>query len=255
MDDRYPLSFLREISRSSSNAPLSDELAQRIADFTSSFAMLDKGPSFFYLFDFVHMRYLYVSESITDLMGGYTAVDWIQNGPDWVLSLVYPEDVCRLKKLHKALFDFYYTLPREERKEYKYIWEFRLTRKDGQVIWLMQQGAFIEIDADGRPMVTFDTISDTTHFKKDNSMTLTMFKRPESPRLKLYFPIYGDQSFTKREVELIRLLSEGLSSKEIAERLFISSHTVDTHRRNILKKSGFKDSNKMIVYARENGLI
>jgi DNA-binding NarL/FixJ family response regulator len=119
----------------------------------------------------------------------------------------------------------------------------------------MQQGSFIEVDAEGRPMITFDTLSDTTNFKKDNSMTLTMFRDVESTRLKLYFPISGREPFTKREVEIMKLLCEGYTSKEIGERLFISSHTVDTHRRHMLKKAGVKDTSKLVMYGRENGLM
>ena len=255
MKDRYPLSFLRSVSGSSTDATLTETFRERIAELSSSFQILDKAASFFYVFDFVQMRYLYVSESLKDIMGGYTARDWMERGPDWVLSLVYPEDVRRLKDLHKALFEFYYTVPIAERKDLKYVWEFRLTRKDGHVIWLMQQGAFIEVDAEGRPMITFDTLSDTTTYKKDNSMTLTMFRDIHSPRLKLYFPISGKEPFSKREVEIIRLLAGGFTSKEIGDRLCISSHTVDTHRRNILKKAGAKDTGRLVVYARENGLL
>jgi len=42
--------------------------------------------------------------------------------------------------------------------------------------------------------------------------------------------------FTKREREIISCIETGLCSKQIAQRLFISKNTVDTHRRNILKK-------------------
>jgi DNA-binding CsgD family transcriptional regulator len=255
MEEYYPLSFLRSVARSPDDPSLSAEFDRRVAAISSSFQFLDKAASFFYLFDFVQMRYLYCSESIRDIMGGFTARDWIERGPEWVLTRVYHEDVRRLMDLHKALFDFYYALPVGERLEYKYGWECRLVRKDEKVIWLMQQGSFIEVDREGRPMLTFDTISETTHHKKDNSMTLTMFRHSDNPTLKLYFPITGSGPFTKREIELIKLLSDGYSSKEIAEKLFISPHTVDTHRRNMLKKSGTKDSSKLVVYARENGLI
>lgn len=255
MEEKYPLSFLRSVARSPDDPSLAKDFDRRVAEISSSFQLLDKAASFFYLFDFVQMRYLYCSEGIRDIMGGYTARDWIERGPEWVLTRVYQEDVRRLKELHKALFDFYYTLPVAEREEYKYVWDFRLVRKDGKVVWLMQQGTFIEIDPEGRPLLTFDTISDTTHHKKDNSMTLTMFRHDENPTLKLYFPITGSGPFTKREIELINLLSHGYSSKEIAEKLFISPHTVDTHRRNMLKKSGTKDSSRLVAYARENGLI
>ena len=254
MEEKYPLSYLKSISGSSSDPLLIREFEDRMSAFAVAFPLLDKASSFFYLFDFVKMRYLYVSESIKHIMG-YTAHNWIERGPDWVFSTVYPEDVKRLMALHKALFEHYYSLPVNERKDYKYMWEVRVVRKDQVVIWIMQQGSFIEVDAEGKPIVTFDLISDMTAFKKDSVMTLTMFKDIDKPQLKLYFPISGKQTFTKREVELIRLLSEGLSSREIADRLSISHHTVDTHRRNMLKKCSVTDSIRLLSYARENGLL
>lgn len=50
------------------------------------------------------------------------------------------------------------------------------------------------------------------------------------------FSLINKIKFTKRELEILSHISEGLSSKQIANRLFISKNTVDTHRRNILKK-------------------
>lgn len=47
-------------------------------------------------------------------------------------------------------------------------------------------------------------------------------------------------SLSDREIEIVELLLEGKSSVEIAECLYISKHTVDTHRRNILEKTGTK---------------
>lgn len=254
MEEKYPLSFLKSVSGSADDATLTEVFEKRMREFAASLAILDKAASFFYLFDFVGMRYLYCSESIEHVMG-YTARDWIECGPDWVFSTVHADDVGRLKDLHRALFEHYYTLPVIERKDYKYAWEMRVVRKDGQPIWLMQQGSFIEVERNGRPIITFDILSDITHFKKDNSMTLTMFKNANSPNLKLYFPLTGTEPFTKREIELIRFLSQGFSSKEIAERLSISPHTVDTHRRNMIRKSGVSDSGKMIAFARNNGWI
>ena len=44
--------------------------------------------------------------------------------------------------------------------------------------------------------------------------------------------------FSEREFEIIKLVNEGLDSEHIAEKLFLSKHTVNTHRKNILDKSG-----------------
>jgi DNA-binding NarL/FixJ family response regulator len=59
---------------------------------------------------------------------------------------------------------------------------------------------------------------------------------------------------TKREVEIIRLVCDELSSKEIGDKLFIAEFTVTTHRRNILSKLGLKNTPALINFAKENGI-
>jgi DNA-binding NarL/FixJ family response regulator len=62
-------------------------------------------------------------------------------------------------------------------------------------------------------------------------------------------------SLTRREIEVIRLISQGLSNNEIAERLFISSRTVAGHRNNLLQKTGSKNSVSLAVFAIRNSLV
>ena len=52
-------------------------------------------------------------------------------------------------------------------------------------------------------------------------------------------------SLSEREIDIVALLLEGKSSQDIAELLFISRHTVDTHRRNILEKTGTKSTSEL----------
>lgn len=59
---------------------------------------------------------------------------------------------------------------------------------------------------------------------------------------------------TKREKEVILLTAQGKSSAEIAEELFLSHHTVNTHRRNIYKKMGISNLKELIKFAYANGL-
>lgn len=64
---------------------------------------------------------------------------------------------------------------------------------------------------------------------------------------------YG--ALTPREQEVMRLLAEGLSSKVVAENLFISTKTVENHRANIMKKLGLHSTIELIRYAAKLGLI
>lgn len=60
---------------------------------------------------------------------------------------------------------------------------------------------------------------------------------------------------TSREKEIIDLCRAGLFSKEIAAQLNISQRTVDSHKNNIFKKMGIKNSMEMVQYALKHGII
>lgn len=60
---------------------------------------------------------------------------------------------------------------------------------------------------------------------------------------------------TRREMEILRLICNGLSSKDICEKLFISINTVETHRKRILLKLNVKNSVGVVKYALENHII
>lgn len=62
------------------------------------------------------------------------------------------------------------------------------------------------------------------------------------------------ESLTKREKEIIRLVVEGLSNKEIAGKLFISIRTVDSHKTNIMHKLNLKSSVELVKYALKRNL-
>ncbi|CAM4062728.1 response regulator transcription factor [Flavobacterium sinopsychrotolerans] len=60
---------------------------------------------------------------------------------------------------------------------------------------------------------------------------------------------------TERELEIITLISLEYSGKEISDRLFISTNTVETHRKNIMKKLDAKNSISLVKYALRNNLV
>ncbi|MFO7674052.1 MAG: LuxR C-terminal-related transcriptional regulator, partial [Lutibacter sp.] len=61
--------------------------------------------------------------------------------------------------------------------------------------------------------------------------------------------------FTKREIEIIIQLAQGENFKEIAALLFVSPYTIKTHRKNILKKSGCKNTAELIAKCIHEGII
>jgi DNA-binding CsgD family transcriptional regulator len=85
------------------------------------------------------------------------------------------------------------------------------------------------------------------HFYTGQDMTYLRF--PDDELLMTGMP------FSAREFEIIQLAAESLSSEQIAEKLFLSPHTVNTHRRNILKKAGKANISDLIYSLKEQGVM
>jgi len=62
-------------------------------------------------------------------------------------------------------------------------------------------------------------------------------------------------TFTARELEIIQYLLQGLKNKEIADKLFISTKTVNAHKQNLRQKYGFQDMLAVAVYCLQHHII
>jgi DNA-binding NarL/FixJ family response regulator len=63
------------------------------------------------------------------------------------------------------------------------------------------------------------------------------------------------KELTMKEIDIVIFISQGLTSKEIADKLFISSRTVETHRHNILKKLGLPNAAQLSSWAKDKGYV
>lgn len=81
---------------------------------------------------------------------------------------------------------------------------------------------------------------------KDKYIEQMMFKDEESD---------SDKELTIKEIEILHLIAKGLTSKEIADEIFLSPRTVETHRHNILKKLNLPNSARLISWAVQNGYL
>lgn len=63
------------------------------------------------------------------------------------------------------------------------------------------------------------------------------------------------KELTMKEIEIVKMIAQGMTSKEIGERIFISPRTVETHRHNILKKLGIPNAAQLSSWAKDKGYI
>ena len=80
---------------------------------------------------------------------------------------------------------------------------------------------------------------------KKYSSSLSRKKPLDEPEIRL----------TTREIEIVKLIGEGLTNQEMADRLFISARTVETHRANLMKKVGVKNAIELVKKVERLGLI
>jgi len=62
-------------------------------------------------------------------------------------------------------------------------------------------------------------------------------------------------NLSAREIEIVQWIANGCTNKEVAEKLFLSIHTVTTHRKNILKKLHLRNTSELVLFAVKQGLV
>ena len=80
---------------------------------------------------------------------------------------------------------------------------------------------------------------------KSESSTATVSEKPEMQ----------ESALTRRENEVLRLIAEGLTNREIGDRLFLSVRTINTHRTNLMRKLELHDTAGLVRYAMSHGMM
>lgn len=116
-------------------------------------------------------------------------------------------------------------------------------------------GYIVKDSAAERLLQGIDSVLKGEYFL-DSSVSYKVVKKlMQSPEKKTKITDGAYDTLTSREQEIMVLLSEGLSAKEVAERLFISPKTAENHRNNIMRKLGLHSNHELIRYAVKLGLI
>jgi len=174
----------------------------------------------------------------------------------YIESRIHPDDLIVMGATQSKLWEFIQTMPINQRKDYKHIYECRVKNAEGNYIRFIFQQQILELDSDGNPWLVFgilDVSPDTSplehiklriiNYKTGEIIPFTIAEQETDIRL------------SDREKEILELARQGLQSKEISDRLFLSIHTVNKHRQNIMQKMNTNNVLEAIDYARKLGLL
>jgi DNA-binding CsgD family transcriptional regulator len=179
------------------------------------------------------------------------------NGMRYFWSRIHPDDLEKWLKALNELMEFTLTnIAEDDRHKANYTWNYRFKNADDVYVNLIQNTTPLAFDSHGKPIIG---LAHYTVLHADIKMDISASAKllnEQNEYDTVYFKNYGQKllgdGISHRERDVIRLLVLDFSSKEISEKLSISSHTVDTHRRNILKKLNISSTGELIGMLKMN---
>ncbi|MEO6358261.1 MAG: LuxR C-terminal-related transcriptional regulator [Ferruginibacter sp.] len=213
------------------------------------------GESYYFILNHNTLSFEYVSKEITSVMG----YDPSEFDVSFMNSRLHPDDFSWFLSLGDRLVNFFSTVPLEKLKKYKVRYDVRYRKQDNTYARILYQGLMLEHDENGGILRTLGVHTDITYLKQDGKPTLSFVGLDGEPSfvdavLQNKFIDNADE-LTAREKEVLRLLIEGRLSKEIGSLLNISKQTVDTHRKNMLRKNNLNNTSELIGKAIRYGWI
>lgn len=236
------------------NTPYTKDLELTLELHKKLLNIFQAGRHYYMIFNICNMELEFISPDIKKVLG-YEADEV---NAFFFLDQIHPDDKPYFLNFENRLTEFFSQLPLEKRGSYKFQHDYRIKTKSENYVRLLHQIVAIDFDAENyyRSLVLH---TDITHIKKEGTPCFSIIGFDDEPS---YYNIQVTENltrsfdlFTKREKEILRCVAEGKKSKAIAEELFISPHTVNTHRKAILRKADCKTPIDLINKSIREGWI
>ncbi|MCB7482064.1 response regulator transcription factor [Christiangramia sediminis] len=235
-------------------------------DFKRYASMFAVGNSYLYIVNLHNFELEYVSESVEQFLGKDAGEVHLKD----LMKTVLPEEIENIHLKSKLISDFYTAyLEKEEVLAYKNMFSYRMKDARGKIRTMLYQAIPLSVLENGTPEHVLCIQTDVSHLKITSTSTVSFINMDGG---KCYFNVdiskgkfdpqacEGDKKdisklFSEREKEIVIKLSRGLNAEQIADELNLSHHTIKTHRRNILQKSGCTNTTELVAKCLTNGII
>ncbi|GAB4344967.1 MAG: hypothetical protein OHK0038_25200 [Flammeovirgaceae bacterium] len=206
------------------------------------------------VFDMFKQKHIYLSSNFASVLG-YNLSDVQTDGNEYFNKKVHPEDFLQATETEIYFLKMIFAIPHQERGNYKLFFDYRIQNIKGEYVRVIKQFRLLEADKKGNiwlSLCLLDLSSDQnleTPFRSRlmNMKTGELYNfEPLKPQL---------TSLSNREKEVLSLLAQGLISKQIVDHLYISQHTVNTHRQRIIEKLNVSNTVEAIRYAMKVGIL
>ena len=213
------------------------------------------GQAYYTVFDYVHFRFVYLEDTFEQITG-YPSDAMLSESLGFIMAHLHPDDKLPVFKVMSRLNRYLVQMPLTNDQLPHISYCYRVKSRYGGYVRILHEWMRLIRDSHGKLMYCLERCTDISHWQSDNRVTLSI-NTPRGQTNLVYTPVESGRKvgLTLSERNVIRLLARGLSSKQIASEFGISFNTVNTYRRNMLKKSAVKNSAELVQLAYEQGII
>jgi len=218
------------------------------------------GPFYYYVIDSPTLTLDYISPSVEDIFGIRPDEFTFQT----FMEIIHPDDHDFFLKCEDKVADFLTNkIAPDKVVKYKITYSLReKTKSNGYRLFLLQT-VTLQTSPEGSLLKVFGLQTDISHITTQNNHKISLIGLLGEPSFLGMDVLSNGQDmaevaspvFTPRELEIMKLVGEGYTTTAIAEMLFVSTETITTHRKNMLSKTGCKNSTQLLAHCIRNGLI
>jgi DNA-binding CsgD family transcriptional regulator len=209
------------------------------------------------IFDQTHFKILHISDNVEQLTG-YSTTDFLDLNTLFVFKIFALEHYNFLYVWVKWVLSRHFKYG-DTYNSQQVICGIKVKHKNGSIMRVLFRHYALEETAEGIPTMSVITIDDISHLMKADFYWGRIACGKDDKHI--HHLVSTDKEdkpldiLSDREKETLRLIAQGKESKEIAELLHISSHTVDNHRRNMINRIGVRDTTGLVQICKMTGII
>lgn len=229
-------------------------------------SLLAPGNSYFYIVNLHNFQLEYISDSVTQFIGKDPAKVELQD----LLQTMSPTEIEIIRLKSEVISDFYTSfLDKEDVLHYKNMFSYRMKDLKGREKAMLYQAFPLSVLPNGAPEHVFCINTEVSHLKVSSTNTVSFVHMKGG---KHYYNVdiskglFRAEEFdedhsnlseilTDREKQIVIKFALGLNADQIAGELSLSPHTIKTHRKNILRKSGCTNTTELVAKCLINGII
>ena len=207
------------------------------------------------VFDLCRRQHVYSGSRFASTFG-WDMAEYARVGAGYGDARMHPDDLALMMRAGLQFLAQTLARPPEQRKDFKMFAEYRTLGAQRSYVRVIEQQSVLELDPDGNAWLALSVLDLAPESDPEGPFRCRLLNWRTGDLYSFPPPTEsGADLLTMREREVLQLISKGLVSRQIADVLYISVNTVNTHRQRIIRKLDVSSTTEAIRYALELGII